>query len=1215
MSNTAASPILHLIRNMVEDEPCRELSDGELLRRFAGGHDEAAFHGLLRRHGAMVLHVCQTLLTDEQDAEDAFQATFLVLAQKATAVRKQSSISSWLYGVAYHTSLKARATRAARARRQRHEPRATVGTSQETSPADDLSWREVKQVLLAELNALADPYRLPLVLCYLEGETQDAAARLVGVSEATLKKRLERGREFLRMRLVRRGLGPAAALAASAWPDASLAGSLPPTLLSATAQAAATITGRTASVALLSPQVVALRAGVLRAMLVHRLKTIVVFMVVVGLAVAGVGLLSRQVVGALRFGSPAVGREVQDVAGADARPAGKRAKVIDAELHVIGYRGSGGVDKKAVDVEVRATAKPVVLVLTSYGAVDWQVKLTEGARIEEVIVSGYFPQEIEGVPKGVPLVNQSYFPNDGSRSKQGWFYPGEWNTPQWREMVRRLNDTTGLPVASYQEVSRGNSASVDGKRGVEHGQNGLTRRARAGKELTPKELLSVSKNARLHIIGISSPSIGNPGKPVEVEVRATAEPVVLVLTAEREAIWNVTRAKGARIKAVIVGSHRPQEVEGLPADVPVCYFSPDGSEYFFDKPRSRPARGTFAASQSNTLEYRRMVEKLNDLTGLPVSTFQAQAEYSAPFVIDERRGSDGAQKERIVRRPLPKEPSPAQLLAACEGADLHVVSIYGNDAGNGAPVDVEVQCTVKPVVLALASYYSVLWNVKIAPGARVKAVMIGGYFEQEFQGIPANVPLTYRAYFPSKNRDYYYAYQWNTIEYRRMLEKLNDMTGLLVRTSQVTSNGTDFVVDETRGSKYAQKERKARMPLSPEPTSKEFRARCAGAGLHVVSMYQPAAGNGAPVDVEVRATTKPVVLALVSYYSVLWKVKIAKGAQVKAVVVGGYYEQEFEGIPQDIPLVYRSYFPSMKQDYMYGHEWGSSDCRQSVSKLNRLTGLPVSTFQGQYRGTSFVIDGTRGSELAQKGTPSALAQEKANEDEDPLADVVDILSRELKAADDPNKRYFLIGPRKKARPPAKGYGLVVIMPGGDGSADFHPFVKRIFKYALPEGYLVAQPVAHQWTPDQKIVWPTKTNPVAGMKFSTEEFVDAVIEDVAKKQKVNAQRVFTLAWSSSGPAAYVVSLQEKPRVRGSLVAMSVFLPKTLPPLKRARGRAYYLYHSPDDRVCPYRMAEQAKTSLTDHGARVRLETYAGGHGWRGNVYQNIRKGIEWLEKDK
>jgi predicted esterase len=228
-------------------------------------------------------------------------------------------------------------------------------------------------------------------------------------------------------------------------------------------------------------------------------------------------------------------------------------------------------------------------------------------------------------------------------------------------------------------------------------------------------------------------------------------------------------------------------------------------------------------------------------------------------------------------------------------------------------------------------------------------------------------------------------------------------------------------------------------------------------------------------------------------------------------------------------------------------------------------------------------------------------------------DVADIVSQDLRAGKDEHKRYFLVEPPKSVKAPKRGYGLLVVLPGGDGSADFHPFVKRIYKNAVPEGYVLAQPVAVKWTEKQQIVWPTDKNRVEGMKFSTEEFVDAVIKDVGGRYKLDAARVFTLAWSSSGPAAYAASLSSK-NVAGSFIAMSVFKPDLLPPLDKAKGHVYFLYHSPDDRVCPFRMAEQAAKELKKGGATVKLATYEGGHGWRGNLYGNIREGVEWLEKN-
>ena len=228
-------------------------------------------------------------------------------------------------------------------------------------------------------------------------------------------------------------------------------------------------------------------------------------------------------------------------------------------------------------------------------------------------------------------------------------------------------------------------------------------------------------------------------------------------------------------------------------------------------------------------------------------------------------------------------------------------------------------------------------------------------------------------------------------------------------------------------------------------------------------------------------------------------------------------------------------------------------------------------------------------------------------------DVADIPAQDLRADKDENKRYLLVGPHPGVTAPRQGYGLLVVLPGGGGGADFQPFVKRIYKNSVPNGYLLAQPVAVKWTEKQEIVWPTDKNRVEGMKFSTEEFVESVVKDVGGRHKLDPQLVFTLSWSSSGPAAYAVSLSSK-TVTGSVIAMSVFKPDLLPPLEQAKGHGYFLYHSPDDRVCPFRMAQQAAQDLQKSGATVKLTTYQGGHGWRAGLYDHIREGGQWLEKN-
>jgi predicted esterase len=227
-------------------------------------------------------------------------------------------------------------------------------------------------------------------------------------------------------------------------------------------------------------------------------------------------------------------------------------------------------------------------------------------------------------------------------------------------------------------------------------------------------------------------------------------------------------------------------------------------------------------------------------------------------------------------------------------------------------------------------------------------------------------------------------------------------------------------------------------------------------------------------------------------------------------------------------------------------------------------------------------------------------------------DIAQVPSQDLLAGGNEKMRYFLIGPQQDAKTPENGFRLLIVLPGGDGGESFNPFVKRIYMNALPENYLVAQPVAVKWTEKQAITWPTEKNKAKDQKFSTEEFVNKIIEDVAAKHKLDAKRIFTLSWSSGGPAAYAISLSSK-KVTGSLVAMSVFKPNELPSLDNAKDRAFYILHSPDDRTCPIRMAKQAAKDLEKNGAKVKLETYEGGHGWRGDVFGNIRTGIEWLEK--
>jgi RNA polymerase sigma-70 factor (ECF subfamily) len=199
-------------------------TDQHLLERFVRQRDETAFAALLERHGPMVLGVCRRTLRDAHLAEDVFQATFLVLIRNARAIRKRQSLSGWLHGVALRLARKARADAA---RAERHDQRSALGSPPD--PPTETSWREVQQILDDELQRLPTRYRLPLILCYLEGRTRDDAAAQLGWSPGRLKGLLERGRERLRCALVRRGLAPAA-LAPLVLAESALAAPVPPLL-------------------------------------------------------------------------------------------------------------------------------------------------------------------------------------------------------------------------------------------------------------------------------------------------------------------------------------------------------------------------------------------------------------------------------------------------------------------------------------------------------------------------------------------------------------------------------------------------------------------------------------------------------------------------------------------------------------------------------------------------------------------------------------------------------------------------------------------------------------------------------------------------------------------------------------------------------------------------------------------------------------------------
>lgn len=266
MAKLRFDALLHTILRAAEESDLADQSDETLLGRFLNKRDVAAFHVLLRRHGPMVLEVCRTNLPCNADAEDAFQATFLVFVRCARSIRKTASVASWLHGVAFRTAMKARTAFVAR---RKHETCVASEGQRAECESDDLPWGEVKALLHEELERLPQRYRAVLVLCYLHGKTQNETAELLGLPKGTLRGRLERARALLRERLSRRGLGPAGMVLAAVYPGIATGVVVPPALESSTA---CMIADSVVGCARVSASVLVLSKQVMKAMLLSKIK-------------------------------------------------------------------------------------------------------------------------------------------------------------------------------------------------------------------------------------------------------------------------------------------------------------------------------------------------------------------------------------------------------------------------------------------------------------------------------------------------------------------------------------------------------------------------------------------------------------------------------------------------------------------------------------------------------------------------------------------------------------------------------------------------------------------------------------------------------------------------------------------------------------------------------------------------------------------------------
>lgn len=281
MNEKSIGAILEHIRGLAAMDSLGHLTNAQLLTRFLESQEAGAFSVLLHRHGSMVWRVCQRVLHHRQDTEDAFQATFLTLVRSAPTIRKHDSLAAWLHGVAFRLS---------RRLQQEKARREAVGSQIEAVSSGDSTElaceREVQAVFDEELNRLAEKYRMPLVLCCLEGKTRDEAAEQLGWSLGTFKRRLDAGRKLLADRLTQRGVTLGLTLFAAVIAQDSVQGAVPLVLTSSTLKAATIFATGGATTGIVSGPVAILVEGMVKSLSAAR-ATLPASLVAILIALAG----------------------------------------------------------------------------------------------------------------------------------------------------------------------------------------------------------------------------------------------------------------------------------------------------------------------------------------------------------------------------------------------------------------------------------------------------------------------------------------------------------------------------------------------------------------------------------------------------------------------------------------------------------------------------------------------------------------------------------------------------------------------------------------------------------------------------------------------------------------------------------------------------------------------------------------------------------------
>jgi RNA polymerase sigma factor (sigma-70 family) len=495
------------------------LTDGQLLECFIARREEAAFAALVHRHGPMVLGVCRRVLDHCHDADDAFQATFLLLVRKAASVTPREQVGSWLYGVAYRTALKARGLAAKRRDREQRLPARTA-----PPPTDDLLRGELRAVLDRELSRLPEKYRAPVVLCDLEGKSRKDVARQLRLNEGTLSSRLATARRLLAKPLARRGLLPAGAALGAVLATGAASAAVPPRLLQSTILLATKPTT-------VPPNLAALTHGVLTAMFVKKLQTIAAIVLTFAVLGFAAGFCLSQ----------AIADKPADAAAKEKPQRGPSVrgtvKAYDAAKNTLTVLVMVNPEKKQIEEKTYEIAKDAKVILDEARSKDVKpaegklTDLTEGTEVDLELTPGgktvahvaargpSLHANIKAVDANLRTLTITHKQKDGLKeqavtlAKDAKILLNDGLSKEVKDKEGKLEDLTeGTPVLVHLSVDRARAlevrptgATVAGTlKGYDSGNMTLTVTVKEDGSLVDKSF-TVAKDARLNDLTEGSP--------------------------------------------------------------------------------------------------------------------------------------------------------------------------------------------------------------------------------------------------------------------------------------------------------------------------------------------------------------------------------------------------------------------------------------------------------------------------------------------------------------------------------------------------------------------------------------------------------------------------------------------------------------------------------------------------------------------------------------